>query len=236
MFYHTGAKKVNTDETSPGPVRWPYGHAPQPPGAAAARMSLTLSGESNRKRQRFLRGERIRPIAVCYADRHGGAAVSANGTNRVHLVLPGSLVEEVDTLVGTRKRSRFIATAVESAISARRRGGSGTVAMRPSSRRSDDDWRRGAENMRTHVVLAAHTLDDLDAEVSAGERSRFVAEAVERELRRRELLQLAEELAGSLAEVDIPGWETPESTSRWVRELRQEADRQRDPWRASEPA
>ena len=35
------------------------------------------------------------------------------------------------------------------------------------------------------------------------------------------LRQLAHRLAGSLADVDIPGWESSEAAERWVEELRQ---------------
>ncbi len=34
------------------------------------------------------------------------------------------------------------------------------------------------------------------------------------------LRELAHQLAGSLAEIDIPGWETSEEAERWVEELR----------------
>jgi hypothetical protein len=36
-----------------------------------------------------------------------------------------------------------------------------------------------------------------------------------------QLRDLANRLAGSLAEVDIPGWETSEAAEHWVEELRQ---------------
>lgn len=34
------------------------------------------------------------------------------------------------------------------------------------------------------------------------------------------LLELAKKVAGSLKDVDIPGWETPESSASWVHDLR----------------
>ena len=78
--------------------------------------------------------------------------------------------------------------------------------------------------MRAHVVMPQELIEEIDALVGSRKRSRFVVEAVEDRLRRERLKAALAEMAGSLAEVDIPGWETPEATSEWVRSLRREAD------------
>jgi len=74
--------------------------------------------------------------------------------------------------------------------------------------------------MRTHVVMPPALVKDVDELVGERQRSHFVSEAVEEKLRRHRLLDLFEEMAGSLKDVDIPGWETPESTAEWVRAMR----------------
>lgn len=81
------------------------------------------------------------------------------------------------------------------------------------------------EVVRTHVVVPKELVESVDEIVRARHRSEFFAEAVEEKLRRIKLLRAAEKFAGSLKDVDIPGWETPEPTSAWVREIREEADR-----------
>ena len=41
---------------------------------------------------------------------------------------------------------------------------------------------------------------------------------------RRRLIEAAERVAGSLADEDIPGWNTPDEILEWVRALRRESD------------
>ena len=73
---------------------------------------------------------------------------------------------------------------------------------------------------RTHIVMPVELVEEIDAQVGPRKRSRFVQEAVEEKLRRQRLQTSLAEMAGSLADVDIPGWETPEAAAEWVRALR----------------
>ena len=73
---------------------------------------------------------------------------------------------------------------------------------------------------RAHIVMPAELVEEIDAQVGPRRRSRFVQEAVEEKLRRQRLQASLTEMAGSLADVDIPGWETPEGAAEWVRALR----------------
>jgi len=90
--------------------------------------------------------------------------------------------------------------------------------------------------VRLHVVVPARLLAKLDARTGPRARSAFVVEAIEEKLEQGELdqeerLRIFDEMAGSLANVDVPGWETPEATSAWVRALREESDRRiADAW------
>jgi hypothetical protein len=81
---------------------------------------------------------------------------------------------------------------------------------------------------RTHVILPADLIERVDRLVGQRRRSRFFAAAVAKEVERLELLEAARQAAGSLAGVDIPGWETAESIGDWVQALRQEDLRQLD--------
>jgi hypothetical protein len=74
--------------------------------------------------------------------------------------------------------------------------------------------------VRVHVTLPEDIVAAVDGLAGAGGRSQFIADAVDLELRRRRLSAALEEMSGSLAEVDIPGWDTPESAAAWVRALR----------------
>lgn len=76
------------------------------------------------------------------------------------------------------------------------------------------------ETVRTHVVLPKELVEGIDELVGQRHRSQFIADAAKEMLRRRRLIVAADDVRGSLANVDIPGWETPESTSEWVRAQR----------------
>jgi hypothetical protein len=78
--------------------------------------------------------------------------------------------------------------------------------------------------MRTHVVIPENLVDEMDKLVGRRRRSRFVTEAIEEKLARLHLARAAGAVAGSLANVDIPGWESPEAVAEWVRALRRAAD------------
>ncbi|HET7036731.1 MAG TPA: ribbon-helix-helix domain-containing protein [Thermomicrobiaceae bacterium] len=76
------------------------------------------------------------------------------------------------------------------------------------------------ETVRTHVVLPKELVEEVDRLVGPRHRSEFLAEAIAEKLRHERLMHVARRVAGSLADVAIPGWETPESTVEWVRRRR----------------
>lgn len=84
---------------------------------------------------------------------------------------------------------------------------------------------------RTHVVLPEDLLAKIDELVGKRERSRFIAEVLDAEVQRRRLSAALREMDGSLADEDIPGWETPEAAAEWVRATRRGA-----PVRPADPA
>jgi len=74
--------------------------------------------------------------------------------------------------------------------------------------------------MRTRISLPEALVREVDAAVGARRRSRFVEEAIRAQLQRNRRLSAFGQVAGSLKDVDTPGWETPEATSSWVAQQR----------------
>ena len=73
---------------------------------------------------------------------------------------------------------------------------------------------------RAHVTLPAELIARVDTRVGPDKRSQFIAEAIEEKLNREGRLEAFNRIAGSLKDVDTPGWNTPEETDAWVRALR----------------
>ena len=80
------------------------------------------------------------------------------------------------------------------------------------------------EAVRTHVVLPRELIEAVDELVGPRHRSEFIAEAAKEKLAHLKLARAFEEAAGSLEDVDVPGWETPEAAAEWVRASRRLAD------------
>jgi predicted transcriptional regulator len=80
-------------------------------------------------------------------------------------------------------------------------------------------------NVRTNLLLPQDLVDRLDEVAGPRGRSRYVAAAVDKQLRRDELRAAAEATAGIWK--DHPLFPTAESVVEWVRAGRAEA---RDPW------
>jgi len=79
--------------------------------------------------------------------------------------------------------------------------------------------------MRTHVILRDDLVEEVDRRVGKRRRSEFINAAVGERLKLLRLIEAAESVGGSLKDVDIPGWETEESTLAWVRNMRVSPDR-----------
>jgi hypothetical protein len=86
--------------------------------------------------------------------------------------------------------------------------------------------------VRVQVAVPRDLVAAVDRLVGRGRRSAFFAEAAAEKVGRMRLIAAAEQAAGSLASVDVPGWETPEATSAWVRASRQADDARRQAGRA----
>jgi hypothetical protein len=71
-------------------------------------------------------------------------------------------------------------------------------------------------------------IKEIDRIVGPRRRSQFVTAAITRELKREKLLKAMREVSALPPVHDVPEWETPEGTLRWVREIREESDRHRN--------
>jgi len=80
------------------------------------------------------------------------------------------------------------------------------------------------ETERILIVIDKALLDRVDRLAGSQDRGEFITDAVAKKVAQERLLQVALKAAGALADVDVPDWETPESTVEWVGALRRESD------------
>lgn len=74
--------------------------------------------------------------------------------------------------------------------------------------------------MRTHIFIPDELVASIDRLVGTRSRSKFLAEAASEKLAKLNRVKLAKKLAGSLADIEIPGWETGKETVNWIRNSR----------------
>ena len=77
---------------------------------------------------------------------------------------------------------------------------------------------------RAHVVMSSDVLQEIDSRVGQRKRSEFIQEAIEEKLGRLRRVEAFERVVGSVADGDVPEWETRESTAEWLRALRQDRE------------
>lgn len=76
-----------------------------------------------------------------------------------------------------------------------------------------------SERRRAHVMMPGDLLRMIDSRVGQRKRSEFIQEAIEEKLNRLRRVEAFERVVGSVADGDIPEWETRESTAEWLRAL-----------------
>jgi hypothetical protein len=81
------------------------------------------------------------------------------------------------------------------------------------------------EHDATVVSVPRELVEAVDQLVGREQRERFVAEALAGHLADRQRLEIAKRAAGSLADIDIRGWETPEAATAWVDAMRRDDER-----------
>lgn len=77
-------------------------------------------------------------------------------------------------------------------------------------------------SVRAHIAISPDLIEEVDRLVGPRRRSQFFVDAVKEKIRRERLLAAANRAAGTLADVDVPGWGTSEEAREWVVRLREE--------------
>ena len=76
---------------------------------------------------------------------------------------------------------------------------------------------------RTHIVISEHLTARIDRIVGKRGRSKFLAQAAEKELMRLSQLKALEAAVGSWKDKDHP--ELQQGAAQWVRKIRRETER-----------
>lgn len=79
----------------------------------------------------------------------------------------------------------------------------------------------------TPIRLPVELLNDLDAHIGEGQRSKFIVEATKKELVRLKQLKALKSAQGVFKAEDYAEFNTTEGTSLWVRKLREESETRR---------
>jgi len=74
--------------------------------------------------------------------------------------------------------------------------------------------------VRTHVVLPAELVRQIDELVGRRKRSAFIEDAVGERMKRERLRKALATTAGMLRDDYPPEWESPDTTREWLREIR----------------
>jgi Arc/MetJ-type ribon-helix-helix transcriptional regulator len=90
------------------------------------------------------------------------------------------------------------------------------------------------ERRWAHVVLPTHLVRQIAERVGQRQRSEFIQEAIEEKLNRLRRVEAFKRVVGSIADGEIPEWETRESTSAWLHDLCEEVNN-REPTEESRP-
>ena len=77
-------------------------------------------------------------------------------------------------------------------------------------------------NVRTNLLLPSELVEQVDHFAGPRGRSRYVAEALERSVRRDRLREAVTRTAGVLGAADYPEWSTSDKVVEWVRARRSE--------------
>jgi hypothetical protein len=79
--------------------------------------------------------------------------------------------------------------------------------------------------VRAQVPTPRDTLEEIDRMVGRRGRGQFLTEAVDEKLRRLQMAEAVSKVSGVLANVDTPGWNTPEEVLAWVHAQRRDRER-----------
>ena len=77
---------------------------------------------------------------------------------------------------------------------------------------------------RTHLIAPKELIEKVDRLVGPRRRSEFITEAVTEKLDRENRIRAVRQALTLPAVRDVPGWETPEAVSQWVRDIWADSD------------
>jgi hypothetical protein len=80
------------------------------------------------------------------------------------------------------------------------------------------------QRTRTHVILPAELIAEIDAAVGARKRSKFIQKAVEERLLRDRQMKGLDVAFGAWKDEDHPELCGPEGTEGWIRALREQSN------------
>jgi hypothetical protein len=78
--------------------------------------------------------------------------------------------------------------------------------------------------VRTHFIAPKALIEKVDKLVGPRRRSEFLTEAVTEKLERENRIRAVRHALTLPAVRDVPGWETPEAVSQWLRDIRADSD------------
>lgn len=82
------------------------------------------------------------------------------------------------------------------------------------------------QTKRMHVVIPEETVRAIDSIVGKRQRSQFIAKALSEKLQQMRIIKAIDKAAGSWKNEDHPELACTEGTKKWVKNLREESDRQ----------
>ena len=80
------------------------------------------------------------------------------------------------------------------------------------------------ETKMTTIRFPADLLTEIDKYIGDGNRSKFIIDAIRKELHRLKHRKAIHNVAGIFDEIDYPEFKTSEDASNWVRKIREESE------------
>jgi hypothetical protein len=148
-------------------------------------------------------GERVKPLGI-------HVCLHLSQTSRVSL--PSSLRQSWPA--GIRRTTYFSISPPETLVA--------QPCVIVAGVMKDESMAVSTKRRRAHVVLPEELLREIDARVGQRKRCEFIQQAVEEKLNYLGRIEAFERIGGSIADGEVPEWDTPDSTAEWLRALREE--------------
>lgn len=80
------------------------------------------------------------------------------------------------------------------------------------------------ETKQTPIRFPVELLNEIDAYIGPGERSKFIIEAARKELTKLKQKKAIQKVKGILNQEDYPEFASADEVADWIRELREKSD------------